>query len=90
MIHDRDKETAVIEAFLATCFMLVCYMPYSSTLKVQTCSFGPVLDTNGLQGVIHHKIELLLVLRSALHDSCSFPHDNFFSIEGAFDVGLWE
>jgi hypothetical protein len=32
------------DALLATCFMLVCYLAYSSTLKMETCSSETSID----------------------------------------------
>jgi hypothetical protein len=51
-------------ALLATCFMLVCCLPYSSTLKMEvTCSSDNVgwLSTYYLQRVISQKTGLFII-----------------------------
>jgi hypothetical protein len=48
-------------ALLATCFMLVSCLGYSSTLKVEeTCSSGMSVIFNRIQGVISQKTELFI------------------------------
>jgi hypothetical protein len=51
----------IVEEAIAACFILVCCLAYSSTLKMErNCSSETSIYFNGMHGVTFQKIELLL------------------------------